>query len=111
MFSGDYSFWHTIFPRKVALMTSGNNCTCFSVKQHEITTEKASCLICRWLQVLQFCHAARRNPRIIFAGARAVVKQLKESSIRLKDDALNIGRASIFWLVVLVAALYIIDYQ
>lgn len=31
--------------------------------------------------------------------------------MRLKEDAVNIGKASVFWLAVLLAALYIIDYQ
>ena len=45
------------------------------------------------------------------SGARAIAKQLQESTIRLKDDAANVGKASVFWLAVLLAALYIIDYQ
>lgn len=46
-----------------------------------------------------------------FAATRAISRRLQNSTVQLKEDAVNVGRAAVFWLLVLVAALYIIDSQ
>lgn len=49
--------------------------------------------------------------RTNLAGARAVTKRLQESSVQLKEDAVNVGKIVVFWILVLLVALYVIDSQ
>lgn len=46
----------------------------------------------------------------LLLGGRAVSKRLSESTTQLKDDAVNAAKISVFVLVVLLGALYVLDY-
>lgn len=44
-------------------------------------------------------------------GGRAIVKRFQESAVQLREDALNSGKVALFWIGVLIAALYVLDSQ
>ena len=65
---------------------------------------------CPKIKILPGFKECQSLNRVVGAGARAINKRLTESTSQLKEDAVGAIKISLFVLVTLLGALYVLDF-